>query len=342
MPSISGAHIASHAVPKRLLRAFSYHDVKTNSPRLWRYEKGRKPYWKASPDKATAVEGHFADPADASIEREIEQRLACEIEDPVNQFIDDMSDPLFVPTDEQRRRLTRYVTLLLVRSEARRAASSHDVGIRRASINMFLATEQQILTVAAHWNIQIVLSGGTPDPLMTRKDVIDVAKHHLKNKSSAVSAQQSYVRTMTEALTGFNDAMCHGSWSLIATKADNPFILGDNPVVTWARLFFGKLNYGEGYSRPDVEILLPISPLTCWHILPKVPRSRRILNPTVNEINVAEAKFARRACFANVQHPGIDKIVQEHISTIRLGQNAGTAWHQLERHPFYDFMMSIV
>lgn len=77
----------SHTVPQRLLRHFAYRDGHTKSIRLWRYEKNRKPYWKASPETATAFERHFANPVDADVEAKIENRLANEIEDPVNQFI---------------------------------------------------------------------------------------------------------------------------------------------------------------------------------------------------------------------------------------------------------------
>lgn len=73
----------SHTVPKRLLRQFSYFENTTRSYRLWRYEKGRTPYSKASPDTATRIDGHFSDPRDTELEAMIERRLAYEIEDPV-------------------------------------------------------------------------------------------------------------------------------------------------------------------------------------------------------------------------------------------------------------------
>src|ERR1700722_16944095 len=72
----------SHTVPKKLLEQFAYHEVRTKSRRLWQYQKGLPPWWKASPGRATAWDGHFADPANAAQEEQIELRLKQEFEDP--------------------------------------------------------------------------------------------------------------------------------------------------------------------------------------------------------------------------------------------------------------------
>jgi hypothetical protein len=56
----------SHPVPKNLLEQFAYDDSIARSKRLWRYEKGRPPYKKASPRTATRIDLHFSDPDDTS------------------------------------------------------------------------------------------------------------------------------------------------------------------------------------------------------------------------------------------------------------------------------------
>ena len=77
----------SHTVPRKLLEQFAYDDAITGSKRLWRYEKGRPPYKKASPRTATRINRHFSDPDDATKESEIEKRLNREFEEPVNKFL---------------------------------------------------------------------------------------------------------------------------------------------------------------------------------------------------------------------------------------------------------------
>ena len=49
---------------------------------------------------------------DATNEAELEVRLNREFENPVNNFLFEMSNPRFVLTDARRRQLTFYVTLL--------------------------------------------------------------------------------------------------------------------------------------------------------------------------------------------------------------------------------------
>ena len=113
----------SHTVPKKLLEHFAYDDPLTNSKRLWRYEKGRVPYGRAAPKTATRWDGHFADPANATKEAELEARLQREFEEPVNQFIDLIGYRTFVFTPTNIRLLAGYMTVLFHRSRARRAAS---------------------------------------------------------------------------------------------------------------------------------------------------------------------------------------------------------------------------
>jgi uncharacterized protein DUF4238 len=112
--------VESHTVPRKLLEQFAHDDAITKSKRLWRYEKGRPPYKKASPRTATRIDRRFSDPEDATKESEIEARLNREFEEPVNKFLFEIADPGFVPTEERRRLLTFYVTLLFQRSEANR------------------------------------------------------------------------------------------------------------------------------------------------------------------------------------------------------------------------------
>src|SRR5580704_5074551 len=92
-----------------------------------------------------------------------------------------------------------------------------------------------------------------------------------------------------------------------------PFIISDAPVITWERLANGQFSYGMGFHRANVEILLPISPLVCLHIQPDVERARPSQRPSVREVNIAQAAFSGRFCFANVESAGIDQIVQQNL-----------------------------
>jgi len=63
-------------------------------------------------------------------------------------------------------------------------------------------------------------------------------------------------------------------WRWVFTKPDDPFMLGDSPVITFARAVDGKLDYGMGFHEPNVEVALPMSPTACLHLLPAVANRR--------------------------------------------------------------------
>src|SRR5580704_8349535 len=84
----TGPLMKSHTVPKKLLELFAFDDPVTRSKRLWRYQKGRTPYGRAAPKTATRFDGHFADPANATREAQLEEQLERKFEHPVNQFIE--------------------------------------------------------------------------------------------------------------------------------------------------------------------------------------------------------------------------------------------------------------
>ena len=330
----------SHTVPKRLLRQFAYPEGTTGTDRLWRFEKDRSPYSKASPDRATRVEGHFADPNDSEIEAAIERRLAYEIEDPVNQFIARFCDPTFVMTEEQQLKMSRYVTLLFNRSIARRNATKHLLEIRNSALESFLSKDWQLATVAAHWNIDAFYKGLNFGRLLTTENVKNAARRYVVESTSGREAQEWYAQGTLRAIAGIDEALLGGEWRLLPAPMGEVFMLSDSPVVTWRRLASGKINYGVGFHTVDVEVLLPLSPKTCVHILPRVQRTGTAIIPTVTEINIAQASFAHSACFANQNSQEMDKIVQRYISSVKPGQNAFTVFHRNYDNTIYQILMS--
>lgn len=120
----------------------------------------------------------------------------------------------------------------------------------------------------------------------------------------------------------------------------NPFIISDAPVVTWERLSDGQFSYGMGFHGANVEVLLPISPLVCLHIQPDVERTRPSVRPSVSEVNAAEAAFAARFCFSNVESSVIDGIVQENFGKAELGVRGFTVWHRNYETAMFDILMN--
>lgn len=311
--------------------------------RLWKYTKGRPPDPKTSPKTATRVDAYFADPNDAGLEKQIEDKLAYQVEDPVHKFLSNFDDVKWAMSDIQRRQMTHYINLLFNRCMARRAATKHTQEITAYALQKFLQNEDALVTVAAHWNMNAILKGVRLPRLITPQDVAAAVKDQLAHSQTESARQQSFLDNVVAAMTGSllarsNAAMVRGVWNIIRTTNNDPFVLSDTPVVTWERLG-ARLNYGVGFERQNVEVILPVSPLVCLQILPAVERTRPDTLPTVGEINIAQAAFAHTACFANQNKKEIDELVQRHIQTIQIGRNAFTLWHRNFDDLLYDILI---
>jgi len=330
----------SHTVPKKLLEQFAYQDPLTKSLRLWRYEMSRTPYAKASPKTATRIDGHFWHPDNPSKERELETRLNDEFENPVNRFLFEVAQPGYVGTALHRKQLTLYVTLLFLRSEARRKASGHNLEVARMAVEKFLGNERQLQTVAAKWSIDLLLSGKLRSGLVTPDDVIRGTRLVQADTILAEDIRRSYVRTVEDAMQEADERLLTGQWNFLRTVPDNPFVISDAPVVTWERLVDGTISYGLGFHRPNVEVFLPISPLVCLHILPNVERTRQVVSASVPEINAAQAAFASRYCFTDRNIPELDQALQPVFGMAELGVKSFTVWHRNYDESIYAILMN--
>lgn len=331
--------IESHTVPESLLNRFAYCEPNTDSLRLWRYAKGRPPYPKQSPKSATRYGGHFADPDDPAVEQGIEKSLARNFEEPVNKFVHLLDDSEILRGDERRAQLTRYVTLLFLRSKSRRKGAKHIQEVKHQALERFLSNESQLLNVATKWNIDLICRGVSMSPLITKEDVASRVRECFEQSSAEDAEQQQYLAGIRIGMSSLDEAMYRGDWKLLTTTPDNPFIISDSPVVTWQRDGKGAVHLGGGFHRADVEILLPVSPTSCIHILPEVERFQQPILPTVDEVNFAQAAFAYRDCFANMYKHEIDDLVQKYISTARIGDNVFTVWHRNYDNAIYETLM---
>jgi Protein of unknown function (DUF4238) len=290
----------SHAVPRKLLEQFAYDDPVTRSKRLWRYQKGRPPYGRAAPKTATRRDGHFADPANSTKEAELEERLKRKFEDRVNQFIDIIGYRTFTLTATHIRLLTGYITILFNRTRARRAASDGQSDIRIEALRALLSDDQRLSDLAAKQTTDMIDSGYQLRRMVTREEIIEGIKRQITRHTNDDEAQRSYVETMETMMALSDERMLNGHWCIVHTEPDKPFVIGDAPVVTWERTESNILMFGQGFARPNVEALLPVSPTACLHVLPLVERSRPVRTPAPEEVNIRQFCLASAASATTV------------------------------------------
>lgn len=250
-----------------------------------------------------------------------------------------MADPGFIRTDSHRAQLTRYVTLLFLRSKSRRSGTRHLQQVKRRALDSFLSNESQLLTVATNMNIDLICRGVPMSRPISKEEVAEDTRRYFGHPWDEDAEQQQYMVGIQIGMTNLDEPMYRGDWKLLTTTPDNPFIISDSPVVTWQRDEAGVLHHGGGFHRPNIEVILPVSPTACLHILPDVERVRRAVPPTLEEVNIAQAAFAYRDCFANVFKAEIDALVQRYISSVRIGDNVFTVWHRNYDNALYDILM---
>jgi hypothetical protein len=250
-------------------------------------------------------------------EAEIESRLQREFENPVNQFLDLLAYRTFAFTTTHIRLLTGYMTILFHRSRARKAASGGQQHSIIDALRALRADKERLAQLAAKMTMDLV-SGGLRR-LLTVEEAISAIDINIAKHTQGDVAQRGYVQTMETMMAFIDEGMRNGEWRILRAEPDNPFVIGDAPVVTWERTEQDALAFGQGFARPNVEVLLPVFPTTCLHVLPATVRTRRVRPPSTEEVNRAQAAFATEHCFTNVQSMDIDAALQPHFGTLQIG-----------------------
>jgi hypothetical protein len=228
--------------------------------------------------------------------------------------------------------------MLFTRSRARRAASKGHADVTVDALRSLLSDEQRLSELIAKLTMDVI-DQGLPIRMVTRAEVVAAIENTIAAHSDTDEAQRRYIQTV-ETMMEFADVnMLNGDWGIIHAEPDKPFVIGDAPVVTWERTENNVLNFGQGFGRPNVEALLPVSPTTCLHVLPRVTRTRPVRMPATAEVNMAQAAFATEYCFTNVLSQEIDGILQQHFGTIPLGIDGFSVRHVDYKRVMFDILM---
>jgi uncharacterized protein DUF4238 len=312
--------------------------MRTKSRRLWQYQKGLPPWWKASPRRATAWDGHFADPANDAKEEQLELRLKQEFEDPVNEFIEKIGYRTFFLSPTCIRLLTGYMRMLFTRSRARQAASKSQTETMIEALRSLRSNEQRISELIGKYTMEILERGLGPR-MVTRDEVIHSIDNAIEKHSAADEPQRRYIHALETMIKFPDENVLNGHWRIVHTDPDKPFVIGDAPVVTWERTEDNRLYFGQGFARPNVEACLPVSPTACLYVLARVVRTRFTFEPSSSEVNMAQAAFATQHCCGNLNSPEIDAVLQQGFGKVRLGITGFNTNHIDYSQVLFDILM---
>ncbi len=303
----------SHANPMRLLKQFAYFDQKTKSLRLWRYQRGLSPTGDASPKSETRTDGYFRKPSDPAFEANIEKLLADQVENEVHDFLSSISSPLFVFTERHKRALTRYIALLFTRCPGRKLAVRAHMEETRRRVGVFVDNDEALLKYA----IKVSIKEGRE---VSADSFRRAWKRALSSEDTPESLQEQFAETLDRWKEYFDYHLYGGQWNILHSDDLDPFIIGDNPVVTW-KLENGSPSYGVGIQVPGAEIFLPVSPKACLHILPAGHPRPIVSRPTASHVNEAQVMFMTRRVYAQSLLPQIDELVQRKGGALQIGVN---------------------
>jgi hypothetical protein len=203
-----------------------------------------------------------------------------------------------------------------------------------------LRDDQQLLAnLVAKYTLDQYASG-QEHLVVTKGIVIAVINQRIKIHSQPDAPQLRYVETMETMMRLVDDGIRDGEWRVLATTPDRPFVIGDAPVVTWKREGTGVLVRGFGFARADVEAVLPLSPKVCLHVLPRVQRTRTVVTPSVDEVNLAQAALSTAHCFTNIESMQLDALLQPEFGTVRLGKEGFNIDHIDSKAKLYEILLN--
>lgn len=303
----------SHAIPMRLLKQFASEDSKTKSLRMWRYERGVKPNGKASPKSETRTDGYFARPSNPSFEEGIEKTLADQIENEVHSQLDFLGSRIFVFSDRNKRSLTKYIALLFMRCPGRKEGVKAHIEETRRRLALLFENEEALL----RYTMKVSIKERVPVSVEAFRRAWNKL---LATPATAESLQEQFAASLERWTTYFDDHLYHGQWSVLHSEPGDPFVLGDNPVVTW-RLDPTGPSFGVGLHQPGAEVFLPVSPTACLRILPSGHPRHVVSRPTAQQINEVQAMFMTRRVYSRTLLPYVDELVQRKGGTLKIGYN---------------------
>lgn len=214
-----------HYVPQFLMRNFG----NGAKDQVWVYDKSSDRSFPSN-TKNVASEGRFYDFEHQGTAQSIEPWLS-DLEGHARLAIGAIleADSLFGFADENRRNLASFLAVQLTRTKTFRAEFG-------AFPKMLRAYFEQMHDKVA--------SGSQAEAFLR-----DISENDLKGQTAM---------HVLEAPSIYADQFLNKDWVLIATSAEHPFLLGDNPLTRQnsnERDHRGKL----GLTTPGIEIYLPLS-----------------------------------------------------------------------------------
>ena len=199
--------------------------------------------------------------------------------------------------------------------------------------------DKKLKELAARYTMEAIRLGLPLTEVITKEQVAAITERQIAMHTNRDEPQRDYVQALETLMNFPDEGMMHGQWNIISAAQEQPFVIGDAPVVTMERDGSNRLSFGIGFARPNVEVFLPVSPTACLHILPRVDRTLDVRRPSPVEVNMAQAAFATKYCYGNINSPAIDATLRPEFGKVILGKTGFNTRHVDLGEVVFDILM---
>jgi len=130
----------------------------------------------------------------------------------------------------------------------------------------------------------------------------------------------------------------------MTTEAAHPFVIGDEPVVTFERTERNTLSWLQGFARRNVEAFLPVSATMCLDILARFERTRQTRRRLRHKstVNMGQTAGATKYCLGDIESQEIDVVLQSGVRQDADGNHRLQRFdtHHIDHHQaLFDILM---
>jgi hypothetical protein len=310
-----GPSRSSHVIPSRLLSQFAKPQVANPEDRrhwkLWAYAKDRQP--REMPVSAFVHNDFYAFTDDNGEENhEHEPRMAQTIEGPFNQLLPSIESDLYTTNRSDLIVIAKYVANLFHRTHQRRTASLMQQTETAACAEEFIKDDRRVKQLAAAYSMTI---GCAVSLKMTRDGLASLAQR------DSAARNRFFLENLERHENDLFRMLQDKPYGVLRAPRGAAFLLTDTAVLT--RLPIGTfVSIGEGFSKPGVHTLLPISPRTCLQIgIPNL-QSHNLRGDEVQSINQDQIKLMHRWAYSGGFNREVEANVNSFGGTVRYKVNA--------------------
>lgn len=306
----------SHIIPKFYLDRFANPpDRKGGHPRIWVYEKGKEPAYRATRIQG-AENGYFAFiTPDGKLDEGLETRLA-DLEGSCLETLVLTASPCFdIQSATRRNALAFYASMLFCRAKQRRNRSEKTYAALRQQFAELNDDDAWLSEVTAQY---VQRTGDLVKPQVIKERIALFAE----GMNDTTGLRNQFVEDLIASTEIMKKVALQKPWQLLRAPKGSEFVTSDNPFITFRDLGNGRLLSGEGLRKPTTLGVLPIAPHVCLMMGGQGPEEVTTDAASVTLINNTIIELCERYVYSKTLSEDVRQVVDKMANERKYGVNA--------------------